>query len=245
MAAWSDSGISTRLFMSDLKSISQVKKVLNNRVLVRTKYKAVEARTKGGIYLISPSDLDWRPAEHTNRISEVVLPPERLDFNKRPDSMPWDTDMELQKGDIVWHDFMAAHNCPVLRTAEEPEEEYKLLSYYDIYLAKRGEEFIPLNGYVLCEEVKEEKSKLEIDNKINKKLGKVVYLGKPNRSYKDSKATDEADIQEGDIIIKRREDIHILLESAEHQQLDKPYFIIQRKDIYAKYETSHSNNSRA
>lgn len=218
--------------MNDLKSIKEIKRVLNNRVLVRTHYKATDAR-RGGIFLIAPGDMDWRPAEHTNRISEVILPPERLSFNKRPDSMPWDTDMELQAGDIIWHDFMAARNCPVLQTAEESEEEYKLLSYYDVYLAKRDEKFIPLNGYVLCEEVPAEKSDLEIHEKINKKLGKVAYIGKPNRSYKDSKQTDEADVKVGDIIVKRREDIHILLESRDHQQLDKPYFIIQRKDIYA------------
>ena len=223
-----------------LKDINEMKRVLNNRVLVKTRQRVTEERTASGIYKIAPSEVDWRPAEHTNRISEVVLVPDRLFYSEAPkdwDSMPWDTDMELQKGDIVWHDFLAAHNCPVATTDLQPDEEYKLLSYQDIYLAKRGEELICLNGYVLCEEVWEES--LLIERSVNKKLGKVALLGNPNRSYRQSKQSDEGvDIKVGDVIIKRRKDIHILLESEDHRVLDKPYFRIQRRDIYGILETS-------
>lgn len=223
-----------------LKDISEMKRVLNNKVLVKTHYKSTDARTEGGIYKIAPSETDWRPADHTNRISEVVLTPDSLFYSevtKDWNSMPWDTDMELQKGDLVWHDFLAAHNCPIATTDQQPDEEYKLLPYQDIYLVKRGEEFICLNGFVLCEEVFDEPTKFETAKKLNPKFGKVAYLGKPNRAYRQSKSSDDnIDIKVGDVIIKRKKDIHILLESADHQQLDKPLFIIQRRDIFGILE---------
>jgi len=221
-----------------LDDVNQFKRVLNNRVLVKTHQKVTAERTKSGIIMIAPSETDWRPAEHTNRISEVVLAPERLFYSegvKDFDSMPWDTDMELQKGDIVWHDFLAAHNCPVAVCDGQPDEEYKLLHYSDVYLVKRGEELIPINGYVLCEEVWEQPPLMP--REVNKKLGKVSLLGKPNRAYRRSKQTDEAEVKVGDTIIKRRKDVHILLEAEDHRVLDRPYFRIQRRDIYGILES--------
>ena len=215
-----------------IEDINQIKKVLNNKVLLRTVYKATEQR-RSGIYLIAPSETDWRPAEHTNRISEVILPPESLFFNDKSNrSLPWKTEIEIKKGDIVWHDFMAANNCIVIKTDKQPEEEYKLLDYNDIYVIKRNGDLIPINGYILCEEVKEKKSDLEISEKTDKRFGRVAYVGKKNKRYQNPHITEDIDISVGDIIIKRRADVHILLESEDHRQLDKPYFIIQRKDIY-------------
>ncbi|GAF83900.1 unnamed protein product [marine sediment metagenome] len=102
---------------------------------------------------------------------------------------------------------------------------------------------IPLNGYSLCEEVKKEKpSKLieTVEEKdIDQRVGKVAYVGKPNRVYRVGGAggldlDGGAEIHPGDIIIKRRGDIHIRLEEDLHNRFfDTPvmYFIIQRKDI--------------
>jgi len=226
-----------------IKDINDFKQVLNNRVLIRTAIRNEDRTTKGGVYYIAPSETDWRPAEHTNRISEVVLPPKKLNFSNRPtdyDSMPWDADVEIKAGDIVWHDFMAVHNCPVILSDAQPDEEYKLVNYQDLYVVKRDEEIIPLNGYCLCEEVSEERlSDMQVtDSKVDKRFGKVAYLGKPNREYRQSTFTDDAEVAVGDIIIKRKPDIHILLESEEHRQLDKMYFIIQRKDIYGVVENT-------
>jgi len=105
---------------------------------------------------------------------------------------------------------------------------------------KRGEEIIPLNGYCLCEEVLEKRlSDMQVtDPKVDNRFGKVVYLAEPNREYRQSKTTDEAEVAVGDVIIKRKAAIHILLESKDHARFDgdKMYFIIQRRDIYGVVE---------
>ena len=76
------------------------------------------------------------------------------------------------------------------------------------------------------------------DSKVDNRFGKVAYLAKPNREYRQSTFTDEAEVSVGDVIIKRKPAIHILLESKDHARFDgdKMYFIIQRRDIYGKVE---------
>ena len=143
-----------------------------------------EAVTPAGIIKIG--DTDWKPAAHANRISEIVMVPDTLYYGlvwhvkypNAPESMPWRTDIQIQPGDIVWHDYMNSLNCPIINVDDEPGEQYKLLNYYDLYVAKRMvanitrdiyknnmvwlpgkrqclaernvlNEIIPLNGYVL------------------------------------------------------------------------------------------------
>ena len=78
-----------------------------------------------------------------------------------------------------------------------------------------------------------------IEDPIDKQVGKVAYVGKPNRAYRGDGVEylwdDGVEVNVGDIIIKRRSDIHIRLEEDTHHKFfDSPvmYFIIQRKDIY-------------
>ena len=129
----------------------------------------------------------------------------------------------------------------------------------DIYVARRGDEVIPLNGYCLCEEVmKESMSEVldiiqydkddNLEDPIDKQVVKVAYVGKTNRAYRgdgqEYKWDDGVGVSVGDVIIKRRSDIHIRLEEDLHRQFfDSPvmYFIIQRKDIYGTIQKSKSN----
>lgn len=238
-----------------------------------------ESQTPAGIWKIT--DTDWQPAVHANRISEIVMVPDELHYHlawhkKKPEvaeSMPWKTDMQVQVGDIVWHDYMDSLNCPIIIVRDEPDEQYKLLNYYDLYVAKRSTslsaspdndllymngvhlmvknrtvfEIIPLNGYVLCEEVMEEKQgDLDVlDQHVNKKLGKVAFIGQKNYEYRweqikkppKGRDLDGEDILEvGDVIVKKRPDIHIMLEAPEHAKFNgsKMYFVTQRRNIYGK-----------
>lgn len=172
--------------------------------------------------------------------------------------MPWETNIELEIGDVVWHTFMEVDTMIDILVDDEPDELYKLIRYDDIYLAKRGDELIPLNGYCLCEEIKKEQSSnIEVisvvddmtanPHGVDMTRGKIAYIGRPNKKYRIGLTEADLDgediIEVGDIIIKRRSDHHIRLEEDIHNKLDKMYFIIQRKDMYAKYEKSNSNNS--
>ena len=233
-----------------------------------------EATTPSGVIKIG--DIDFQPAAHANRISEIIMAPDTLNYHlawhkRRPgisESMPWKTEVQLQPGDIVWHDYMDSLNCPMIIADDEPNERYKLLNYYDLYVAKRykhpgymideqiffGEEhkvenfrIIPLNGYLLCEEVLQERiSKLDVlDKHVDKKLGKIAFIGKKNEAYRweqiggPPKGTDKDGteiLEVGDIIIKKNPKIHIMLEDPLYARFNgsKLYFIIQRKDVYAK-----------
>jgi len=213
-------------------------------------------------------------------------------YPNAPESMPWRTDVQLLPGDIVWHSYLDSLNCPVIDVDDEPGEQYKLLNYYDLYVAKRkidminysgwsqwgggtvpdgvswaycgkqylstkGDTFqvIPLNGYVLCEEVMEErKGAMDVLEKhVDKTRGIVAFVGLPNYGYRRErtrKPPEErdfdsgVDVVPGDVIIKKNPDIHIILEEATYARFNgtKLYFLIQRRDIYAK-ETSHVSNS--
>jgi len=268
-----------------IKSISQIRKLISsrNQVLVKTLDKNEDSRTPSGIYKVG--DTDFNPAKHANRISEVIMVPDTLYYGltwhkvypKASESMPWRTDMELQVGDIIWHDYMNSLNCAVIDVDDERDEQYKLLNYYDIYVAKRevdirnvsrkltgaginylwgchyieennrGYQIIPLNGYVLCEEVLEErKSSMDVLEKhVDQRFGRVAFMGKKNYGYRRERIRKppvemdfdgDMDLTPGDIIVKKNPKIHIMLEDPVHCRFngDTLYFVIQRKDIYGK-----------
>jgi hypothetical protein len=158
--------------------------------------------------------------------------------------MPWDCDMELLPGDLVVHTFMEREDIVNIEVENEPGELYRLMPYDDIYVARRGDNIIPLNGYCLCEEVEKESMSKILDiveeDPINRNVGRIAYIGKKNRSYRNGetgKARDldgNQDIKVGDVVVKRRSDIHIRLEEDLHARFFNNkvmYFIMQRKDM--------------
>ena len=119
----------------------------SNKVLVRIEEKNIEKKTDSGIYLISPTDTDWNPAAHSDRYGVVYATPPSLRFDNTPYGMSWETHMELMVGDEVWFDFMDSENCVVLDC--DDGNDYKLIEYENIYVARRDGELIPINGYCL------------------------------------------------------------------------------------------------
>ena len=231
-----------------LNSISEIRSLLTcrNQVLVRRVYDNLEDTTPAGI--IKAVDPSFRPNVHADRISEVVMVPEGLyyyppmyKYKQATESIDWDTDMELRVGDIVWHTFMELSDTYNIKVRDSGEL-YKLLRYEDFYLAKRGEELIMLNGYVLCEEVLRDRlGALDVlEREVDTTLGRVALLGNRNRAYRirgGAKDLDGNDILKvGDIIVKRNPKVHIRLEEDVHAKFPlekKMYFIIQRRDIFA------------
>ena len=224
-----------------------------NQVLIKRKYKNEDQKTEAGILVVA--DTSFRPALHADRIAEVILVPDSLyyhskEMNYGPEPMPWLCDLEIKPGDTVVHTFMERDDIVNIEVDDEPGELYRLMPYDDIYVARRGEEIIPLNGYNLCEEVDKPKISKLLDlvheEPVDRMIGKVVHAAKPNREYRLwNRATKrwygkdldgEAMLSPGDIIIKRRGDIHIRLEEDIHARFfdsEVMYFIIQQKDIMA------------
>ena len=107
-----------------------------------------------------------------------------------------------------------------------------------IICGKIIEEIIPLNGFVICETIKDFLHSDIIwlpknpDDRI--KRGKVVYIGMPNERYMHKQDKDEGiNLKKGQIIYKRNTLVHRDLENVLHSVFDKEneYFAIQRKDI--------------
>lgn len=199
-------------------------KLMNNLVLCKLKKKTNQYKTKGGLILMSDGfDMDQFHNANINRVFEVVQTPDKLMYEKEAG---WETEMELKPGDEIWVGSTEADNA---KKTQVDEEEYYLINYYHIRLAKRilkdrvfsysakggnyiveddvSYEIIPLNGNIVCEEVeKEHKALNHTVKKIDKTKAKVLYIGKQNSAYfyggKKRFPECAIELKKGDIIIK-------------------------------------------
>lgn len=217
-----------------------------------------EIKLKSGkkIYI----DPNYEPEKHAAVTGHVIATPLLIYSKSRYDSMPWDTDMELEVGDYVIFYYLAAVNAFRKEDPKWLKDEdgnlYVFVKYDNFYVAKRRvnnisplevDEIIPLNGYCIIEPViNEEYQKLEkkynelelevpkhLMKKFSYKYGIVKYLGKPNRSYRTAD-NDGGDLKVGDKVIMRRI-ADIPLEYEYHATFDgrKKYFRVQRRHIMA------------
>jgi hypothetical protein len=170
-----------------LCSLDQFKPI-NNYILCRKKYKNRDARSFSGIYLFNEqyNKNQWL-SNNVDRVYEVIVLPKCL-TNKR-----WITEVELEKGDIIIISQIEAANCPKVIVNKE---EYYLIDYYCIKVAKRKDDkgeiqddggrykVVPINGNVICEDViKTEKIGLFEKKTIDMPYGKVKWVGRKNNGY--------------------------------------------------------------
>lgn len=214
-------------------------KPFRNQVLVKPLTKNIERKTASGIWLVG--DEEWNKAAHVDRMCEVVKVPDHLFFTEDNSvySMEWETEMELQVGDVVWCEYLRIMYSERVHCQGQ---EYFLLFYGSIYVAKREEEIIPLNGYVLLERVYHPDTVIgshTIKGEINKKQGIVRYVGSVNKRYKSKGISDEGteDIKPVDKVALRL-DAEVMLEEECHAMFDngKMYRVEQRKNIIAVIE---------
>lgn len=146
-----------------------------------------EIRLKSGGKLY----LDVRFEEYLNArtAGEVVAVPEKLNYNINPEStasLEWDTDMELQVGDVIIYNYLAIKTA--LHMKQFIDQDIICIPYDKIYVAIRNEEVICINGTILVEPEEEiVNTFLDVpDNAItkSKQIGRVVHAGKPNRQYR-------------------------------------------------------------
>lgn len=168
------------LHMQD-KEVNSMKLISNNKVLVKIVEKNVDRRTKGGIWLISPTDTSWNPDIHANRWGRVIKVPKVL---KREKGHLWETTCELEKNDLVWWDFMISENADTIVTEYFT---YLLLDYFSLHVAKRGDKIIILNAYQMFELVPDESSsKLAIKTgRFDSRYGILKHKGSLNKYLYD------------------------------------------------------------
>ena len=205
-------------------------KLKNNYVLCELTEKTNEYKTKSGIYLMSEFlNQDQLKYNNLNRMFNVIKVPEKLNCHR------WKTDMELLPGDKVWITGTEADNISPLNI---DGIIYFMINYFSMLAAKRGDEVIPLNGHIMCEEIfEEEKVLLHSVKKKTLTKAKVLHIGNPNKYYitgnKKRKIECDTNIKEGDIIIKDPLK-HVMLEGDKILRFDdKPIIVIQKRYIDA------------
>lgn len=219
---------------------------LNNQVLIKITRRTDEIEY-GSLKIYYDNSFDnYRNAVVTG---EVLSAPKSLDERQ----LLYTTEMELQKGDIVWFHYLAYVNAmpgpnqDVTKYYEiEGEEWYCILvDYKSIFVAKRQDQIMPLNGHVIispldAEDIWESDVLVKPDitfkkYKYSETFGIVNYVGKPIPKYfKDMYFPDDPNVSEGDIVvidtacdIPFEVDLHRTFE----KEVKEPYYRVQRKDI--------------
>jgi len=222
-----------------------------------------DATTKGGVYMGFLEDVTWgddnetHPADIAQICGRVVKCPPKLYYNEDDphNSMPWDTDMQLEIGDICFFNLIESLNA---NEVEVDGKIIRLIPYSDIYVAKKDiwierdyywnndnelktkytdkTKIICLNGYVLLELVPIPKiSELDqIHHGVYQDRGIVRYLGEPNRAYVNRKDSDDINIKEGELAYFRPGWTPFLLERRQYFAVfegDKLFWLAQRRRI--------------
>ena len=132
----------------------------------------------------------------------VAKVPEKLYYCETdPASMDYETEMELEVGDKVWFGLIEAHNCIEILCEGK---KYKIMPYRDVYVAKRKDEVIVLNGNCLCQTLTRQKiSELDVvsEEQIDPTKVIVKYIGNPNTKYKQPSYADHQDLKVNDVVL--------------------------------------------
>jgi len=211
-----------------------------NQVLVEMLYSSEGLKSKGGILVGFSTDVEWDDETTSHKAdvveiwAQVYKLPERLYFKRDdPASMPWDCDMDLEIGSLVWFNSIESYNAVEI---ECEGRHFRLIPYQDIYCSKRGTEVIMLNGYVLCHPVYTQTShELAIDDKKEDKTrGRIAFVGKPNRQYQKDEYIDFVDLRVGDLVVFNPNSPIFRLERQSYLAQfdgDNLYNVIQRRRI--------------
>lgn len=112
---------------------------LNNYVLLRAKNDNTKIQFKDGTILFL--DTSYQVGQHTPVVCEVMAVCDRLYYDPyKPGSMPWKTTIEVQKGDIVYIDYISYQNSfdeDTPRWIEHEGEQLFFVPYFSLFVAKR------------------------------------------------------------------------------------------------------------
>ena len=213
----------------------------NNHILVRVK--SNEGRTtEAGVIVGFNADIQYAEGQgsHMADMAEVhgtvIKVPYGLYYSKDdPYSMSWKTKMMLKVDDEVWFNFIASSHSSGF---DVDGEMYLFIPYADCFVAKRGDEVIPLNGYALLEEMKKEQMSevIVMEDKTDMRRGRVRFVGEPNEEYRIDSFSDDIEIQEGDVVQIRAGFTPYRLERQEYfADFGEMLLVVQRRNIDFNY----------
>jgi hypothetical protein len=210
--------------------------------MIKPHFNTEEIELAGGIEVLI--DTSYEVEKHAVTTGEVFKAPENIFFSYKSShaSSDFDVDMELKFGDKVYFHYLSCANAMKNNRFYECEGEYYILiQYHSMYVAKRGDDIVMLNGWMLMEPIYVDTFESSVitktdmsKDKTSSKYAKVSHIGNPVRNYLRYKDVSELNIKvkAGDIVMY---DPHsdIPLQYAFHADLDgkKRFFRMQRKDI--------------
>lgn len=205
----------------------------SNKVLIKIEERNVEKKTDSGIIMVASTDTDYNPAVHSDRYGVVYAVPPSLRFDKSPMGMTWKTDIEIEVGDEVWFDYMNSENCVVLEC--DDGNDYKLIDYENIYVAKNGNDLWPLNGYCLfSDHLFKATSKFDpLDGTVDKRFGYVEHVASVIQEYQTATFSDNIDLDVGDKVMFGHRAQYYYIEEKRYMGLDQMYRPVQRRNVAA------------
>lgn len=216
---------------------------LNNHVLIKPNRdeRIIKIKGKYGKDLTLELDTSYEEMKHTVIVGDVVSVPKEILYDRdSPSSVQWETTMELQEGDTVTYYFIAARDAITKnKYFIEDGQLYIYVRYDEIFAAKRGDEVIIPNGYVIVEPEMEKLATItdiELREKKSQNVGIVRYIGSPNKQYKyePDRGGDDPRLQKGDKVLLNKV-CDIPLEYPLHKEFDKEkeYYRVERKNVLA------------
>jgi hypothetical protein len=199
---------------------------LHNNVLVKLPY-TVDDVYSGDIEI--HSNYDWERLLPKRGI--VMSVPEAVDT----EGFEWQPHIEIEKGDEVW--FQGDPSAISSGRMEYKGDGknficegafYLSVQYHYILLAKRGENFIPCNGYIICKDhIPQSSVYIAMDEKKVPK--EVVYVGKDNKRYTRDFMQTANEPKVGDVLIT--EDVQMLRLENPTVAIMEPLFACHRHFI--------------
>ena len=236
-----------------------------DRLKIPANYVLVKPHVNDGIYKLQSGHeiiitVDPNQVEHFSVTAEVIRLPEKLVFNGDNKNMHWRTVIELDIGDVVWCNYFSLMDAMgKLELAEEniltcEGEQYVFIKYSEIYVAKRDDDIIPINGYALIEPVFDYYSttNIIIPDHLAKKdshfIGTIKHMAFPNEYYYGEdrpfyKKTpgDETIYEELDIdylvVVRQHKNIYLEREGYESLSGSDRFWRVQYRDLLGLLET--------
>ena len=182
-----------RLYEDEIETLDGL--LLNNYLLIEVEdFVYDKLQMKSGIELWM--DNTEQTHQYVVRHGIVTKLPDKFTFwDTDKNGLQWKTDMQVKVGDTVWFYAITSHSSEKLIYQGR---KFILVNYQDLYIAKRGNNIICLNGNVLLKPVYKTIKVLEYEKKeldITKAI--VFKTGKINKEYKDENVQDDPEIKEG------------------------------------------------
>ena len=141
-------------------------------------------------------DNEYLELQNITVVGKVLAVPDEIIYDPKNYgySMEWKTNMELCIGDTVWCTYLSIKNSI---SGNDPKiiNGNPCVPYGSIIVAKRGEDVICLNGFVLIEPVKRDDIlgllPPYLRESPNLNVGYIKHIGTPNAEYFDKTSDDD------------------------------------------------------